>query len=415
MTDPIITVENLGKSYRIGRKQQKPQTIRAAMKQLVGAPFSYMAERFRNPEEAEILWALRGVSFEVNRGEVLGIIGRNGAGKSTLLKILSRITDPTEGRARIRGSVNSLLEVGTGFHPELTGRENIFMNSAIHGLRHDDIVKKLDGIVEFAEIEKFIDTPVKRYSSGMYMRLAFAVAAHLGPDVLIVDEVLAVGDASFQKKCLGRMGEVVKEGRTVIFVSHNIPALVALCPRSLLLESGRLVMNDVTTEVLAHYMSHQTAGSGADLTSRMDRGGSGAARLISMHVKESDGKGGVSCRSKLRIELEYESRSVLRNPKVLISMRDQLNQAIYFLDSTVAGWSPDEIPPKGRICCETGSLNLTPGPIYLNIALCSSDTILDHLVDAVRVDVAPDDFFGSGRIIDRGMALGLIDQKWGQL
>ncbi len=262
MTDSIITVDNLGKSYRIGRARQKPQTIRQAMKQMVGAPFSYLAERLRDPSEAEILWAIRGVSFEIKRGEVLGIIGRNGAGKSTLLKILSRITDPTEGRARIRGRVNSLLEVGTGFHPELTGRENIYMNAAMHGMRREEIHRKIDEIICFAEIEKFIETPVKRYSSGMYMRLAFAVAAHLEPDVLLVDEVLAVGDVSFQKKCLGKMESVAKEGRTVLFVSHHMPAITTLCSRIVLLEEGRVKADGPTADVLPLYIQSAAVSRG---------------------------------------------------------------------------------------------------------------------------------------------------------
>jgi lipopolysaccharide transport system ATP-binding protein len=205
--------------------------------------------------ENNTIWALKDVSFEVQQGEILGIIGRNGAGKTTLLKILSRVTEPTEGEVRIRGRVGSLLEVGTGFHPELTGRENIFLNGAILGMSKEEIKRKFDEIVAFAEIEKFLDTPVKRYSSGMYVRLAFAVAAHLEPEILIVDEVLAVGDAAFQKKCLGKMGEVAKEGRTVLFVSHNMTAIRGLCPKSLLLENGSVKNYDETYKVIDSYLS----------------------------------------------------------------------------------------------------------------------------------------------------------------
>src|SRR5688572_20259164 len=218
---PTIRAENLGKWYRLSHSHQGSHPLARA----AGGPLKYLRESLRPPDETEIFWALRDVSFEVRQGEVLGLVGHNGAGKSTLLKILSRITEPTTGRAAIRGRLGALLQVGTGFHPELTGRENIYLNGAILGMRRKEIDRQFDAIVDFAEIERFLDTPVKRYSSGMYMRLAFAVAAHLEPEVLIVDEVLAVGDASFQRKCLGKMGEIGKAGRTILFVSHNLVAL----------------------------------------------------------------------------------------------------------------------------------------------------------------------------------------------
>jgi lipopolysaccharide transport system ATP-binding protein len=216
MSDTAIRVENLGKRYVIGARQKQAATLRESLKNLVAAPFRYLHSTVRGPSEEEILWALRDVSFEIQQGEAIGVIGRNGAGKSTLLKILSRITEPTTGRVDIYGRVGSLLEVGTGFHPELTGRENVYMNGAILGMSRKEIERKFDEIVAFAEVEKFIDTPVKRYSSGMFVRLGFAVAAHLEPEILIVDEVLAVGDVAFQKKCLGKMGDVTREGRTVL-------------------------------------------------------------------------------------------------------------------------------------------------------------------------------------------------------
>jgi lipopolysaccharide transport system ATP-binding protein len=308
MTDTIIKVENLGKCYRIGRARQEPSTIQAALKQMAGAPFRYLADRLRDPSETEILWALHKVSFEVRRGEVLGIIGRNGAGKSTLLKILSRITDPTEGCARIRGRVNSLLEVGTGFHPELTGRENIYMNAAMHGMRRVQIVDKIDEIIEFAEVEKFIETPVKRYSSGMYMRLAFAVAAHLEPDVLLVDEVLAVGDVAFQKKCLGKMESVSRQGRTVLFVSHHMPAITTLCSRIVLLEDGRVRADGPTAEVLPLYIQSAAATRGEcawlDLASAP---GDDVVRLRAVRViSEGVVTGDVPIDKELVMEIEYE-------------------------------------------------------------------------------------------------------------
>lgn len=264
---PIITVENLGKKYKISHQTSRPRykSLRDVIAE--GARNLFRPHRSRSQDAAapksEDFWALRGVDFEINQGDVVGIIGRNGAGKSTLLKVLSRITEPTTGRIRLRGRVASLLEVGTGFHPELTGRENIFLNGAILGMSRVEIKAKFDEIVAFAGVEKFLDTPVKHYSSGMYVRLAFAVAAHLEPEILVVDEVLAVGDAEFQKKCLGKMEEVAKgQGRTILFVSHNMSAVRSLCSRAILLSNGRLVTDNSVDEVIESYLS---AGSETDL------------------------------------------------------------------------------------------------------------------------------------------------------
>jgi lipopolysaccharide transport system ATP-binding protein len=257
MSDLAIHVENLGKRYRIGTPVSGYRTLRETL-----------AERFSNqqpslpPGVSDSFWALRDISFDVRQGHVLGIIGRNGAGKSTLLKILSRVTDPTEGYAEIHGRVGSLLEVGTGFHPELTGRENIFLNGAILGMKREEISSKFDEIVSFAEVEKFIDTPVKRYSSGMYLRLAFAVAAHLEPEILVVDEVLAVGDAEFQRKCLGKMSDVAQQGRTVLFVSHNMSAVLRLTEEALVIEKGSLVLRAPTAEAVDYYLSRGLSQEG---------------------------------------------------------------------------------------------------------------------------------------------------------
>ncbi|MBI5444587.1 MAG: ABC transporter ATP-binding protein, partial [Deltaproteobacteria bacterium] len=258
MSRTVIRVENLAKRYRLGVLSHRSlrKEIQSGWARLRGEedPNSCVTgEDGAKPDRDEILWALRDVSFEVSEGEVVGIIGRNGAGKSTLLKILSRVTTPTEGVVRLKGHVASLLEVGTGFHPELTGRENIFLNGAILGMRQGEIERKFDEIVAFAEVERFVDTPVKRYSSGMYVRLAFSVAAHLDPDILIVDEVLAVGDIQFQRKCLGKMGTVAKSGRTVLFVSHNLAAVRNLCTRALLFEGGRKKYEGPVEEGLASY------------------------------------------------------------------------------------------------------------------------------------------------------------------
>jgi lipopolysaccharide transport system ATP-binding protein len=258
MTDTVIRVENLGKEYRLG-KREGYRTLRDSITETAAAAWNRLTFRKpTTPANDSTFWALRDVSFEVKQGEVVGVIGRNGAGKSTLLKILSQITEPTTGRIELTGRVGSLLEVGTGFHPELTGRENIYLNGAILGMKRSEITRKFDEIVAFAEVEKFIDTPVKHYSSGMYMRLAFAVAAHLEPEILIVDEVLAVGDAEFQKKCLGKMGEVARHGRTVLFVSHNMSAVQTLCQKALYLVSGRIHKNGLAMEVIRDYLCEPT-------------------------------------------------------------------------------------------------------------------------------------------------------------
>jgi len=297
MNDIAVRVENLGKLYRIGQFAGY-KTIRETMTNVMSGPL----RRFRHPSQESrstlsatshqpnSIWALKNVSFEVKRGEAVGIIGRNGSGKSTLLKILSRITAPTEGHAEIHGRVGSLLEVGTGFHPELTGRENIYLNGAVLGMRKAEVERKFDEISAFAEIEKFLDTPVKRYSSGMYVRLAFAVAAHLEPEILVVDEVLAVGDAQFQKKCLGKMSNVASEGRTVLFVSHNMAAVQRLCSRSVLLESGRLDFQGASHEVVQQYLGYDQRGQAVSFWEDLERApGNELARLHAVRILNASG------------------------------------------------------------------------------------------------------------------------------
>jgi lipopolysaccharide transport system ATP-binding protein len=288
MSGAALDVRGLGKAYRIGARQQGYRTLRETLVDTALVPFRGLP-LFTRPNRQhgaakEINWSLRDVSFRVLRGDVVGIIGRNGAGKSTLLKILSRITEPTEGYADIHGRVGSLLEVGTGFHPELTGRENIYLNGAILGMRRSKIQREFDEIVAFADVEKFIDTPVKHYSSGMYLRLAFAVAAHLEPDILLVDEVLAVGDAIFQKKCLGKIDKVAKEGRTVLFVSHDMTNVAVLCPSAILLESGRIKMIGTTADVIRAYLT-QNVHTGSSTHWNLDQApGDDLARVTRVAV-----------------------------------------------------------------------------------------------------------------------------------
>ncbi|MEW5868463.1 MAG: ABC transporter ATP-binding protein [Chloroflexota bacterium] len=411
MSDIAIQVENLSKRYRIG-KAQLPADGKRSLLRKATTPFRYLASTLRSPAEDEILWALKDISFEVRYGEVIGIIGRNGAGKSTLLKILSRITEPTSGHAMLNGRVGSLLEVGTGFHPELTGRENIYLNGAILGMQRKEIEQKFDEIVDFAEIEKFLDTPVKRYSSGMYVRLAFAVAAHLEPEILLVDEVLAVGDAVFQKKCIGKMDDVAKQGRTILFVSHNIAALLSLCPTSYLIHNGQIITNGETTKVVNRYLVNAKRIQGIALEDRKDRNGNGVSRFTSIGITNSKDALPIKCSDGIRITLGYKSSSIIEHPAFLIGIYDQLNQCIFFLDSRLSGWLPEQLPDSGQIVCSTEPLNLTPGICKVNIALYNNDILLDHVVDAYELNIEPDDFYGTGRIPERQRALCLLHNKW---
>jgi lipopolysaccharide transport system ATP-binding protein len=324
MSSPVIKVENLSKQYRLGAAQGY-KTFREAIANITKAPLHRLKQVFGNSDnddnpmphalgslqspDGDLIWALKDVSFDVKQGEVVGIIGRNGAGKSTLLKILSRITEPTKGRVELKGRVGSLLEVGTGFHPELTGHENIYLYGAILGMDRWEVTRKFDEIVAFAEIEKFVETPVKRYSSGMYMRLAFAVAAHLEPEILLVDEVLAVGDVAFQKKCLGKMGDVSKEGRTVFFVSHNMAAVSRLCDRSLLLDQGKVLNDGPSEKVIATYLR-----TGIGITAKREwqiiekAPGNESVRVLSLRVVDTDLKtsDSVDIRKPVGIEIIFD-------------------------------------------------------------------------------------------------------------
>jgi lipopolysaccharide transport system ATP-binding protein len=309
-----ISVQGIGKQYRIGQQGQTYGRLTETLSRAVRAPARMLGRGGRR--QGETLWALRDVSFDVDVGEVVAIVGRNGAGKTTLLKILSRITEPTEGRAVIHGRAGTLLEVGTGFHPELTGRENIFLNGAILGMRRADIVRRFDEIVAFAEVERFIDTPVKRYSSGMYVRLAFAVAAHLEPEVLIVDEVLAVGDAAFQKKCLGKMSDTAREGRTVLFVSHNMQAVKSLCTRAILLERGQVVADGSVEDVVHGYLrDHDNLTSQRTWPDAAERPGDGNCRLSAVRVVDASGdpSGSFFSSQPLDVELEFDLERVPPN------------------------------------------------------------------------------------------------------
>jgi lipopolysaccharide transport system ATP-binding protein len=325
MSNYAITVADIGKKYNIFTEVNRYQTLREKIVETVRTPLKTLI----NPTGSETFWALRHIDFEVEKGLVLGVIGKNGAGKSTLLKILSRVVEPTEGKAEIRGRVGSLLEVGTGFHPELTGRENVYLNGAILGMKRAEIEKKFDEIIAFSEIEQFIDTPVKRYSSGMYMRLAFAVSAHLEPEILIVDEVLAVGDAEFQKKCLGKMSDVAGEGRTVLFVSHNMSAVTRLTKECLILERGRMVKRANSQEAVDYYLSHDYEKGGERVWKASEIPEDAKPfRPLRMRVINTRGQASDSIRSidPLSIEVEYELDAPITGLRVgiyLMSMRGE--------------------------------------------------------------------------------------------
>ncbi len=411
----VITVENLGKKYTLRHHQREQYT---ALRDVLANSVKSLGKRILSPftthsssltASQEDFWALKDVSFEVKQGDRIGIIGRNGAGKSTLLKILSRITEPTTGSIRIKGRVASLLEVGTGFHPELTGRENIFLNGAILGMGRAEIKKKFDEIVDFAEIEKFLDTPVKRYSSGMYVRLAFAVAAHLEPEILIVDEVLAVGDAQFQKKCLGKMEDVsAKEGRTVVFVSHNMAALMNICTSAILLEGGMKIDDGTTQSVVPHYMERlRTCGGHGLSTQNINRRGRGRVRFISVGFEDENGsvvQHGMSGQS-LSVVLRYQSESSnpLKYPyRIGIAFNDVLGQALFNCSTEVASTEIFDLPPTGSVRCVIPKLPLSQGEYLLTLFLEVNQEIEDWIQGGQTLSVIDGDFFNTGKVYPDG-------------
>lgn len=413
MTDNAILVDGLSKLYRIGRKKRSYQTLRDTIADTFSEPFRRAAGLLRGQSAAAVeadenIWALKDVSFEIKKGEVVGFIGSNGAGKSTLLKVLSRITEPTEGFAEIHGRVGSLLEVGTGFHPELTGRENVYLNGAILGMKRAEINRKFDEIVAFSEVEKFIDTPVKHYSSGMYLRLAFAVAAHLEPEILIVDEVLAVGDASFQKKCQEKMRDVAKEGRTVLFVSHNMYAIKRLCERAIMLTGGRVMKDGPAQHVVSAYLN-----AGRDTTAQRlwpdisKAPGNEVVRLLSVKVKTEDGVVSevVDIRRPVGIEMEYE---VLQAGYVLVPYYHFINDEGVFcfevLDNdpgwrqrprpeghyATTAWIPGNLLSEGKLIVYAAIITVEPRILHVN----ETDVVAFDVVDSCEGDSARGDYMG---------------------
>lgn len=373
----VIRARNVGKRYRIGEREQYG-ALRDILSGWMSAPRRYLQSLSKDSHRGspqriqsdQLLWALQDVSFDIEQGEILGVIGRNGAGKSTLLKILSRITKPTVGSVKLRGRIGSLLEVGTGFHPELTGRENIFLNGAVLGMKRAETIRKFDEIVSFAEMEKFIDTPVKRYSSGMYMRLAFAVAAHLETDIVMIDEVLAVGDAAFQKKCLGKMGEVANEGRTVLFVSHNMNAIQRLCPRTILLEQGKLVAQGETANILKNYLHRSqvenTPSSWVDV-SHMRRRGTKEVQVVSVCYSSTNQD--VKFRPYPQGPLEVKLRIISDTSRILgslaISLYDKSGTKLVNADTLSLGQTINLHKGQNSVRIRISELYLNPGNYML--------------------------------------------------
>jgi lipopolysaccharide transport system ATP-binding protein len=405
--DIAIDVKGLGKRFQIGANQGGYQLLTETL-----------TERFkslgRRPASREF-WALKDIDFAVERGETLGIIGHNGAGKSTLLKILSQITPPTLGEARIRGRVGALLEVGTGFHPELTGRENVYLNGAILNMKRAEIQSKFDEIVEFADIGPFLDTPVKRYSSGMQLRLAFSVAAHLEPEILIIDEVLSVGDLAFQEKCLGRMESVSEEGRTVLFISHNLPSVLNLCDRAILLSGGRIAASGTPSEVVRSYVGDIVGESQRSLRDRENRTGSGQLRFTDIRL-EQNGQPIDSTATGESFDIVVSFETADGNPLhsvnfgVSITSQDE-EKPLLNLYTETEGTLFHDVPGRGEVRCQVRRLPLPAGQYYIDVWSDIHQQMLDALHRASDLTIAGGDYYGSGRE-QIGHRTVLVDHSW---
>ncbi|MEX5217608.1 MAG: ABC transporter ATP-binding protein [Nitrospira sp.] len=402
MNNTAIRVDHLSKQYRIGAAARH-DTLRD---QLASGMRSLFKRGTRSASAARTFWALEDVSFEVKQGEVFGIIGHNGAGKSTLLKILSRITEPTQGGADIYGRVGSLLEVGTGFHPELTGRENIYLNAAMLGMRRTDIRRRLDDIIEFSGIGEFLDTPVKRYSSGMYVRLAFSVAAHLEPEILIVDEVLAVGDSSFQQKCLGKMEQVSRGGRTVLIVSHNLPIIENFCQRALLLSKGRMAQLGEAKRVVETYAGMNSDMLTIPISERTDRQGKGEILATGLELLDTTGKPLASaiCGRDTIFRWHYRCSDgrVFRKCRVGLSVHDKTGEPFFLMSTELVDSMPLELRGEGFIDFTLPELPLSGGLYHLVSFVESDRDIQDWVHNAALLSVVDGDFYGTGKTYPPG-------------
>ena len=405
---PILEIRGISKEYRLGEQHsRRTDNFRELIQRSVSGPFSRLMGAKREPKvQLQSFWALKDVSFDINQGDVIGIIGRNGAGKSTLLKVLSRITSPTRGTVTVRGRLASLLEVGTGFHPELTGRENIFLNGAILGMRNAEIKRHFDEIVDFAEVEQFLDTPVKHYSSGMYVRLAFAVAAHLNPEILVIDEVLAVGDVAFQKKCLGKMGEVSRGGRTVLFVSHNMAAVENLCSRAVVLHLGELEFDGTSKDAIQYYLNSLSSQSGTGHIIDLDGVGARVSRqgpwLKTLEFLTGDDEPlieGLPMGSRLKLRVHFDLPKATSNFNVGLGFNNTYGQRIF----TAHTWfEPDrweaECQGPQVISCDIPSFPLVAGEYSVKVWLEVNSSEADSIEDAAKFRVLDSDFYGTGKM-----------------
>ena len=425
MSQVAIKVEHLSKIYKLGEigtgtlSQDIERWIRVNLLKLED-PFSDIdTQQGARKHKNEQVKILEDINFEINKGEAVGIIGKNGAGKSTLLKILSRITSPTTGRIKIYGRLASLLEVGTGFHPELTGRENIFLNGALLGMKKNEIMSKFEEIVEFSGIAKFIDTPVKRYSSGMYVRLAFAVAAHLESEILIVDEVLAVGDAEFQKKCLGKMQDITKgEGRTILFVSHNLAAVENFCEKSIFIEKGKLKMIGETNSIIQQYLTTVSSVGGLKLSELTDRKGNQQLRFLDYWFEQD----GIYCETNLeafvnlKIGIEYEVKDYenIQNLQIDLGINDMYEQRISLLTTTI---SNERIPNtnNNKIVFEINQFPIAPGSYNCTLFSTINGEITDWISNIMQFNVLEKDYYKSGKIITNNVSKALLNYTSTQL
>ena len=407
---PVIRAAGLGKRYTIGNTTGGYNRLSEEISDRF-ARLRRRAPQGRIEATARDLWALRDVSFEINQGEVVGVVGRNGAGKTTLLKVMARITEPTEGRVDIRGRVGSLLEVGTGFHPELTGRENVFLNGAILGMRRAEIRAKFDDIVAFAEVERFLDTPVKRYSSGMYVRLAFAVAAFLEPEILFIDEVLSVGDQAFQQRCIGRMGEIAHSGRTILFVSHNLASVAALCQRALLVDAGKVIEDGPVDQVLDEYISSVQSLTGQALDSREDRQGDGRLRITHAEVVALDGasaRTGLDAELRLAFRIDRPGRQI----GISIAVEGPMGEPVFFCSNRVTGDQLAAAGTSGELVCAIPRFPLLPGRYSMTAYAEVNGVLADWIRNAIFFDVFESDVFGSGQLPPTTHGRIVVDHRW---
>jgi len=416
---PAIRIENLGKRYRInhdGQPRGRYRTLRDTLTDIAMTPI----RRWQHGEACrqEDFWALKDVSLDIQPGEVAGIIGRNGAGKSTLLKVLSRITKPTSGQVVVNGRIGSLLEVGTGFHPELTGRENIYLNGSILGMTRKEIRKQFDAIVDFSGVEQFLDTPVKRYSSGMYVRLAFAVAAHLDLEIMVVDEVLAVGDSAFQQKCLGKMGEIAHGGRTVLLVSHNLPMLSNLCTRAAWLHQGKLQASGPCEEIIAAYCKHNSSssfhGSSVSLTDHPGRnhGCQHLFRRVTLLDQDDHPTSSVLLGGSLTVDLEFSRIPQRSETGILLEFCDQFGTPLARANSRVQSKIDFSTAPRHQVRCTLENIRFLPGAYSLNVALDDASDYLDRIEGAIMFNVEPADIYGTGRLPSIRNGIFALETHW---